>query len=92
MRFYFRFRIENIKEIREQYREIRVQSSAPLLVCGNHLTMVDSFLISWALGSGFYWLSHPDELPWNTPERTNFGRTWITRLLIFVAKCIPITR
>jgi len=92
MRFYFRYRIDNVKEIRERYREIRVQSSGPLLVCANHLTLVDSFLIGWALGSGFYWLSHPDELPWNTPERTNFGRTWISRLLIFVAKCIPITR
>ena len=92
MRFYFRYRIADVKRIRASYRRIRAESKAPLLVCANHLTMVDSFLIAWALGSGVYWLRHPDELPWNTPERTKFGRTRLQRLLIFVAKCIPITR
>jgi 1-acyl-sn-glycerol-3-phosphate acyltransferase len=92
MRFRFGYRIAEVARVRAAYRRIRRESDGPLLVCANHLTMVDSFLIAWALGSGFYWLTHPDELPWNTPERTNFGRTWIQRLLIFVAKCIPVTR
>jgi hypothetical protein len=63
-----------------------------MLICANHLTLIDSFLVAWALGSGFYWLRHPDELPWNTPESTNFGKTWISRILIYVMKCISITR
>jgi hypothetical protein len=92
LRFWFRYRIADVKRIRATYRRIRRESKAPLLVCANHLTMVDSFLIAWALGSGAYWLSHPDELPWNTPEQTNFGRTRLQRFLIFIAKCIPITR
>jgi len=92
MRFWFRWRIADVERVRAAYRRIRAESKAPLLVCANHLTMVDSFLIAWALGSGGYWLSHPDELPWNTPERKNFGRTRLQRFLIFVAKCIPITR
>lgn len=92
MRFHFRYRIANVGRLRRQYRRIREQTDAPMLICANHLTLVDSFIIAWALGSGFYWLRHPDELPWNTPESTNFGRTWMSRLLIFLAKCIPITR
>ncbi len=92
MRFYFRYRIANVRKLREQYRRIRAQSDAPMLVCANHLTLVDSFLIIWALGSGFYLVRHPDELPWNTPESTNFGRNAFTKSLIFLAKCIPITR
>ncbi len=92
MRFHFRYRIANVARLRRQYQQIRAQTDAPMLVCANHLTLVDSFIIAWALGSGFYWLRHPDELPWNTPESTNFGRTWVSRLLIFLAKCIPITR
>ncbi len=92
MRFYFRYRIADLKELRAEYRRIRAQSDSPMLVCANHLTLVDSFVIAWALGSGFYWVRRPDELPWNTPEATNFGRTFFTRSLIFVAKCIPITR
>ena len=92
MRFYFRYRIADVKRLRAAYRRIRGESKAPMLICANHLTMVDSFLIAWALGSGSYWLLHPDELPWNTPERMNFGRTPLQRFLIFIAKCIPITR
>jgi 1-acyl-sn-glycerol-3-phosphate acyltransferase len=92
MRFHFRYRIANLSQIREHYRKIRAQSDAPLLICGNHLTLIDSILMAWSLGSGFYWLSHPDELPWNTPESKNFGRTRLSRTLIFIAKCIPITR
>lgn len=92
MRFWFRYRIADVKQTRAAYRRIRGESKGPLLICANHLTMVDSFLIAWALGSGLYWMFHPDELPWNTPERKNFGRTRLQRFLIFIAKCISITR
>lgn len=92
IRFYFRYRISELGAIRAQYRRIRAQSDAPMLVCANHLTLVDSFLVAWALGSGFYWFRHPDELPWNTPESTNFGKTRLSRMLFFLMKCILITR
>ena len=92
IRFYFRYRVADVEEIRAQYRRIRTQSDAPMLVCANHLTLVDSLVVGWALGSGVYWLRHPDELPWNTPESANFGKTWYSRILIYVMKCISITR
>ncbi len=92
IRFHFRYRLADIKAIRAQYRRIRAQSDAPMLICANHLTLVDSFLIAWMLGSGAYWLLHHDELPWNTPESTNFGETWSKRVLIYLTKCISITR
>ncbi len=92
MRFWFRYRIADVEAVRARYRTLRAQSDGPILVCANHLTLVDSFLIAWACGSLTYWLTHFDELPWNTPERTNFGKTWFARALIYAAKCIPITR
>lgn len=92
MRFWYRYKIADVAGVRARYRALRRQSDGPLLICANHLTLVDSFVIAWALGSGNYWLTHPDELPWNTPESTNFGKTWFSRALIFLAKCIPITR
>ena len=92
IRLYFRYRIAELDLVRATYRRIRAQSDAPMLICANHLTLVDSFLVAWALGSGGYWLRHPGELPWNTPESTNFGKTRISRILIFVMKCISITR
>ena len=90
--FWFRYRIADVVALRAKYRAIRQQSDAPMLVCANHLTLVDSFLIAWALGTGTYWVTHPDELPWNTPEAKNFATTRTARALIFLAKCIPISR
>jgi len=92
MRFWRRYQVENVDSVRAQYQALRAQSDGPMLICANHLTLIDSLIIAWSLGTGVYWLKHPDELPWNTPERTNFGRTWYHRLAIFLAKCIPITR
>ena len=92
MRFWFRYRIADVEAVRARYRVLRAQSDGPILLCANHLTLVDSFLIAWACGGLTYWLTHFDELPWNTPERTNFGKTWVARTLIYMAKCIPITR
>ena len=71
MRFWFRYRVENVESVRAQYQALRAQSDGPMLICANHLTLIDSLIIAWSLGTGVYWLKHPDELPWNTPERTN---------------------
>ena len=92
MTFWFRYKIADVGTVRARYRALRAQSDGPILVCANHLTLVDSFLIAWACGGIGYWLTHPDELPWNTPERMNFSKTWVHRALIYAAKCIPITR
>jgi hypothetical protein len=92
IRFIFRYRIANLDAVRAEYRRIRAQSDAPMLVCANHLTLIDSFLIAWTLGSAPYWLTHFDELPWNTPESTNFGKTRRARLMIYLMKCISISR
>lgn len=92
MRFGFGWRIAGANEARRMYRRVLAESDAPLLVCGNHLTMVDSALIAWALGSPWWYVTHYDALPWNIPERDNFARTWWLRVLVYLMKCIPIHR
>ena len=88
----FRWRVEGARELRRTYREIRERSSAPLLICANHLTMLDSFVIGWALGGSWFYLTHFSSLPWNTPERVHFASTWWKRALTYLLKCVPITR
>jgi 1-acyl-sn-glycerol-3-phosphate acyltransferase len=88
----FRWRVEGAAELRRSYREVREKSHAPLLICANHLTMLDSFVIGWALGGSWWYLSHFSSLPWNTPERVHFASTWWKRLLTYLLKCVPITR
>ncbi len=86
------WRIENARETRARYRRLRRESRAPLLVCANHLTMVDSFLVAWALGSPLWYLAHYASLPWNVPEERNFAATGWSRALVYVMKCLPIRR
>lgn len=92
LRFRFGYRLDTAAVTRSEYRALKTESSAPLLVCANHLTLIDSFLIAWALASGWRHVLQFDSLPWNTPEQQNFAATPINRLATYLAKCIPIRR
>jgi len=91
MRLRFRWRIEGVAAARREYRALR-RSRDPLLVCANHLTLVDSALIAWALGSPAWFLAHYAALPWNVPEQRNFASSLVSRVLVYLMKCVPITR
>jgi 1-acyl-sn-glycerol-3-phosphate acyltransferase len=92
MRFGLGWRIENARELRERYRRLRRETRAPLLVCANHLTMIDSVIVAWALGTSLFYLGDFASLPWNVPEARNFAATWWSRALVYVMKCRPILR
>ncbi len=44
------YRIRNVAGVRTRYRALVKQSGRPLLICPNHLTMMDSAVVAWALG------------------------------------------
>jgi len=92
LRFGLGYRIERLESVRRDVRAILTRSDAPLLVCANHLTMIDSFLIAWAMGSPFWSFRHFWAVPWNVPDRLNFAATPWQRVLVYVLKCIPIPR
>ena len=92
LRFGFGFRIEGVAAARARYRTLRAEGGGPLLVCPNHLTLIDSALVAWALGSPGWYVGHFSALPWNVPERRNFASSWWSGALVYVLKCLPITR
>jgi hypothetical protein len=92
LRYRFGYRVVDRAKVRREFARIRGESSAPLLICANHLTLIDSFLIAWALASVWRYTVDFDSLPWNTPEETNFANTRRNRVLAYLAKCIPIRR
>jgi hypothetical protein len=77
---------------RREYRRLRRESRAPILICANHLTMFDSFVIGAALGYDLDYLFDFGALPWNTPERVHFASNWWKRTLAYLYKCVPVTR
>ncbi len=63
-----------------------------MVVCANHLTMVDSAIIAWALAPPWWYMFHFKKLPWNVPEKTNFARGFLSSVGVYLAKCIPVVR
>lgn len=92
MRFGLGWRIAGAAAARRRYREIRGDGETPVLVCANHLTLIDSAVIAWALGSPWWLLRNFAALPWNVPERRNFAASRVQRVLVYLMKCVPITR
>jgi len=92
LRVWLRLRVENRDEARRAWREIWRSREGPLLLCANHLTMIDSALIAWALAPPLWYVGHFAALPWNVPERTHFASTGTQRILAYLYKCLPIVR
>lgn len=92
LRFVMGYRIRDAVELRRRFRRTVGASDGPLLVCPNHLTMIDSALVAWALGGSWWYVGHYDRLPWNMPEAANFASDWFSRAAAWLAKCIPVRR
>jgi hypothetical protein len=84
--------LEGAAATRRQYRTLWQADEGPILICANHLTMVDSAIVAWALGSPAWLLAHYAALPWNVPERRNFSTSLPSRILVYLMKCVPVTR
>jgi hypothetical protein len=86
------YRVRGLREIRRRWAQHRKEHLGPWLVCANHLTLIDSLVVSYAL------FSLPDHLwrfpaiPWNLPEERNFGNSRLVAALCYLAKCIPVRR
>lgn len=92
MRFGFRWRIRDAAPCRARYARLLREDRRPLLVAANHLTMADSPLIAWGLGSAVGHVLRYRGLPWNVPEQSRVESSWLWRTLAYLAKCVPISR
>ena len=90
--FGWRVDAEERAAARREYRRLRSEPKTPILICANHLTMFDSFVIGWGIGYDRDYLRDFGALPWNTPERVRFASNWWKRILAYLYKCVPVTR
>ncbi len=86
-----RYEIQNLKEIRTTFKEI-VSENRPILICPNHLTMIDSVIIQYALVSMWGYFLNYRLFAWNIPAKENFSSSIALRLITYLSKCIPIDR
>jgi 1-acyl-sn-glycerol-3-phosphate acyltransferase len=91
LRFVFRYRIKNLPEIRRAYKKF-TDTRQPVLICPNHLTMIDSVILVWAFGSMCWYLFNYRKLTWNVPAVENFKNTKLRSFITYLSKCIPVDR
>lgn len=92
LRFVLGYTIRDAGALRRRYRGFVEEEGRPILLCANHLTMIDSAVVAWALGGSWWYVFHYRHLPWNVPEQRNFAFNWFNRAAAWVAKCIPVVR
>lgn len=86
------YRVRDIEKIREQVRNAYEAHEGPWIICPNHLTMIDSVIIEYAMMPLYRYITNYRMLPWNLPERSNFNTNPVVALLCYLTKCIQISR
>lgn len=91
IKYYYKFSIINHPQHQNFYKDL-VKTKEPLLICSNHLTMIDSVILQYAFGSYFYYLLHFNKFLWNVPAKEVFAKNIFLKIFLFLTKCIPIDR
>ena len=87
-----RYRIRDLKRLRSEVARLHKEHEGPWLICPNHLTMIDSVLISYGMASLGSHILRFRRVPWNLPERKNFQTNIFLTVLCYLAKCLPVNR
>lgn len=86
------YRIRDLERIRSEVGRLQKEHEGPWIICPNHLTMIDSVLISIGMASLSAHMLRFKRVPWNLPERDNFQRNLFLAVLCYLAKCLPVNR
>ncbi len=89
---YRRYRVPELSRLRAEFAELERGRRGPLLICANHITLVDSLIIQWALAPGWRLFFRPRWFIWNLPDRHNISATWFLRTVGYLGKCVPVLR
>ncbi|MBI4061559.1 MAG: 4'-phosphopantetheinyl transferase superfamily protein [Elusimicrobia bacterium] len=97
-RLHFKYRLdENIDALRAEIWAKLDGHDGPVIWAANHLTLIDSFLVYWAVFPASRLLEER-RIPWSTPEYTNYYRlggpvqSALIRGLLYLCRCIPFLR
>jgi len=87
-----RYRIADRSRIRAEFAALVGDRRGPLLVCANHLTLIDSLIIQWALAPGWRLFVRPEWFFWNLPDKYNMSINLFVRALGYFGKCVLVRR
>ncbi len=88
----FRYRIRDLDRVRKDVRSLLADHRGPWLICPNHLTMIDSAILAYAMISPGKYMFQYRLLPWNMPEQMNYSGNLLVVVLCYLMKCVPVVR
>lgn len=87
------YRCADLKALRRRVAELLAPiQGKPLLICPNHLTLIDSMLLAWFLFSWRRYFSGPRFFPWHTPEIRNFAKNIPLQVMCYLGRCLFVKR
>ncbi len=86
------YRVRNLKETRQRVRDLMSPHRGPWLICANHLTLIDSVILAYAMVPTYRYIFRYILLPWNVPEQRNFSSNIFVSVLCYLTKCITVIR
>lgn len=87
-----RYRVRDLRDVRRRVRDLTATHPGPWLICANHLTLIDSVILAYAMFPAWKYVWEYRRLPWNVPEWMNFNRNPLVGFACFLTKCIPVVR
>ncbi len=81
IRFMRGYKVQQLPEIRRHYKQLRRSAEGPIIVCSNHLTMLDSLILNWSLASIPSYTRSFKTFSWNIPERDYLDQNLILRII-----------
>ncbi len=86
------YRVRELRQLRRTVRDLFVEHKGSWIMCPNHLTMIDSVILLYAMAPLHSYMLRYRWLPWNLPERANFQKNIFLTVFCYLSKCIPISR
>jgi len=86
------YRVRELGRVRQTIRRLFKEHKGPWIICPNHLTMIDSVIVQWAMAPLHGYMIRYRRFPWNLPERKNFQKNPFLTAVCYLSKCIPISR
>jgi len=87
-----RYRVRNLSKTRKKVRSLLAKHRGPWMICPNHLTMIDSVVLAYAMAPLHRYMLNYRILPWNLPESANFQSNVFLAIICYLVKCIPVSR
>jgi 1-acyl-sn-glycerol-3-phosphate acyltransferase len=87
-----RFKIINLQKVRAEFQRVAKDRTKPLIVCANHLTLIDSVIMLWAFAGPTTYFFNYKLFCWNLPAVENTVKKFSWRVITYLSKCMLVDR